>query len=49
MKHPASYRLSAEALRLIDPLAKKWGLGKAVVLELAIPKLAAWEGLLHPR
>lgn len=49
MKHPTSYRLSAEALRLIDPLAKKWGLGKTVVLELAIRQLEEREGLPDPR
>jgi predicted transcriptional regulator len=49
MKHPTSYRLSAEALRLIDQLATKLGLGKTAVLELAIRKLAEREGLPDPR
>jgi predicted DNA-binding protein len=49
MKHPTSYRLSAEAFRRIDPLAHKLGLGKTAVLALASRQLAEREGLLHPR
>ena len=44
-KHPTSFRLSEEALRLLDELAKKLGISQAAVLEIAIRAAAKKEGV----
>lgn len=50
MDHPrnkvaTSYRLSPTALALITALTKRLGLSQAGVLEMAVRKLAAQEGI----
>lgn len=47
MKHPTSFRLSHEALRLLAALAKKLGLNKAGTLEVMIRDRAKAEGVGH--
>lgn len=42
-RKPTSIRLSAEADRLLDVLAKKLGLKRSAVMEMAIRKLAEQE------
>ena len=42
-KEPISFRLTPEAIRLIQELAKKLGVSQAAVLEMAVRKLAEQE------
>lgn len=39
------YRLSKEALRLMEALAKKLGVGRTHIIELAVRKMAQGEGV----
>jgi hypothetical protein len=48
-KNPASYRLSEEALVLIEQLAKAMGLSRTSVIEVAIRQLAKKEGVQSPK
>ena len=48
-KNPASYRLSEDALVLIEQLAKAMGLSRTSVIEVAIRHLAKKEGIEAPK
>jgi len=43
-----NYRLSPQALALIDQLASRLGLSQAGVLEVAVRVLARWEAAIPP-
>jgi predicted transcriptional regulator len=45
MKHPTSFRLSNEALRLLKVLADAKGVSQAAIIELAVRELAKKEGI----
>lgn len=44
-KQPTSLRLSPEAKRLLEELAKKLGVTQAAIVEIAIRRLAETEGV----
>lgn len=48
-KHPTSIRLTPEGLRLLKALAEKLGISQAAVMELALRRMAAKEGVGKPR
>ncbi len=48
-KTAATYRLSDDARELIDTLAKRFGVSKTDVLEMAVRKLAQSEGVEIPK
>lgn len=45
MKKPTSYRLSREGLRLAAALAKKLGIPKTAVIEIALREMAERKGV----
>jgi hypothetical protein len=44
-KHPVSFRLTADARRLLRLLAVRFGVGRTAIIELAIREKAMREGL----
>lgn len=48
MKTATAFRLSAGAHKLLDVLSRRLGLSKASVVELALRRLAALEGVPIP-
>jgi hypothetical protein len=44
-KHPPTFRLSEDCLRLIKPLAVRLAITETSVVELAIPQLAKAESI----